>query len=334
MSNGRSLFGQLLYGIRRLPLRFTKQMADEETASPLLGTSNVEITPNDEGSWEVKTFNSAAIQALLDAETLMMEGTMDIQGVPPVLTDLEVIYETGGGNSNASETVTIIFASTPFSMGISPAANAEASAYCIPKLKYKLTPFNGQNRKVKLFYFYLENVTEANVKAKIVAKLGGGAITVNSWPSFIEDSISMILRGERVQANSRASFGASVSMGSGSCITKTDGAGDGQRVEPSIDPVQLPMAIHAAFNSLTASGTITKTATGTYGVTGWSYLNGNGGGAVNAVANGSISPTTVAASVGETAWPGAGNYLYRFTPQPEDAFGRNLVEAVVFDFTW
>lgn len=331
MANGKQLLGQLLYGIRRIPVKFIQRMVDEVTVGTMIGSANIEITPNDAQSWETRTYDTAAIQAMLDAEFLAMEATINIVGVPAMMTDISVVYEKGGGDATSLEAVELVSVSTPFSLGINAGANAEASSYCIPKLKYKLTPFNGENRRVKLCYFYMDTVTIAAALTRLSTAL---SVTVQAWPAFQEDSVSVILRGERAQASSKANYGASVSAGSGGHLLMSEGTGAGKRIEPSIDPIQLPMSIRAAATP-TASDSNTKSASGSYTVTAGSYLSGGAGTPVDAVANGSISPTTIPGTT-VTAWPTSPTeyYLYKLTPQPEDAFGRVMVEAVVFNFTW
>jgi hypothetical protein len=324
MANGKLLLGQLLYGIRRLAIPFTKQMMDKASADALVGDANTEITPNDQDSSEVRVFDAAGAEAAFEAEWIEFAGTMDIP-LPNRLSGCNVTYEKGGEAGEYNDAVTAWGITAYHSIGLSVNGSAQASAFCIPKLVYDIIETYSQNLPVKHCFFYDADPTIANVLIRLSAELGAA---VAEWPTFQPEAHTIVCIGQRVQSSAKGAAQVSdASSSGGSSFSESIGAGSSYEYAPSIQIERLPPTLHGTF-SLDASDTITKTAEAMIDL-------GTGGSSTGtipaaAVAEGSVSPADFFATT-PAGFP-SGLHLYKLLIEPNDEFGYFFVHAVVFDF--
>lgn len=324
MANGPILAGQLLEGKFKQPIQFTEQSMDKASADALLGTEFVEITPRDQDNSLVKTYtaNESAFTGLFKT----YDTYMPLQGIPDVLNSFSITWEKGGGSSDSLETVTGAAAGS-YSLSMSAAAPAQASAFCVAKPVIDMTRYDTSNLRVTHCFFYLAAPTEANALTRLGTELG---VAVNAWPVFKLKSHTITAVGMKVSANARRSISHSISANdNGSSYVKSEGVAKGYDHAPSVDIIQIPPCLHGPI-SLSDGDYIEKVATGTTIITA-GFLSGGGNAVATAYASGTVAPTTLLPTVPESV-PTTGKYLYKLDVEPSEDYGYTFVHAIVFDF--
>lgn len=322
---GRLLHGLRMHGTHQVPVPFTKQMdsaIDQADAIAEAATPLTEVEPKDRGASDVISY------ATLDLSNywLSYDGIERRMRIPDVLTSLVLTYEKGGGDTSYVEAADTT-ASGSYSVGVSLSGQAQASAFVLPKIIPTLHETWSFNQPVSHYFYFGQAFDQATILAKLSAKLG---TTVNAWPVFKPESITLKLVGQRTSSNARATFQGSVSSHSGGDSTsESAGFGEGQEFSPQVETVQIPATLHGAITLSPSSSSQTNTATA--GISASGIIGGGGGGVANCIATGSVTPTSIPAT-SPAGVPTSGLYLFDFDIEPAETFGWFYAHAVVFDF--
>lgn len=311
--------GQLLIGKRRQnAVAFTEQEMDQQDAvDNFIGTQHVEATPLDRGATRVRVLGNAALPA-----ALVIDSTATIN-LPSVLKSLSIVYVKDDGSATYTESGSAVGTGT-YSIGLSLSGDCQASATCIPKAIHNIQNASRPNMPVKRAFLYATDT--ADVLSQLTTALGA---TVNAWPNFKEESISLTLYGQKKTGTARSRAQGSLAASSGgSSSSLTTGVGDGYDVSNIIEQVQLPNTLHGAF-SLSASSSQSSTAVSTIG--GMGSIGTGVTKTTTITANGSVTPSSISATA-ITDIPASGLYLYSAEFEPYDVKDIAFVHAIVFDF--
>lgn len=331
--------GKLLYGQRRnhqygFVIPYTKQEQDKTHADSQIGDADKDITPTDANASDVETIDLDALGAILDSYVRSYASTDDII-LPKTLLDVQVVWETSGGNGDSNETGDAHGVGADYFLqmdlrnqaqgsatvlaDIIPIIDAEPHAYDLPIIEY--------------FFFIPANATKADVLTKLSALAG---VAVTSWPKFRPKEHTFIIRGQKIAAQVHASAQSNLHS-SASSLSWASGSGSGlsQDYGSTIRGQVIPPCIHGDIALANTSNSLTvnvvaeaQTTTLFLG----SDLGAHGGPRNETkTVNGSITPTTLAATPGATSIPTSGVCLKKLNIEP--AFeGYSIVRAKTFDF--
>lgn len=323
-SDGDLLSGQILFGGHQVPIAFTQRSTAKPEADAQIGDPFKEVIPTNKSNSEVKDYSGVD---LIGYHVGPIDITGDIDGLPNVLTGLTVVYNKGGGDQAFIEAATASGSGSSFSVGASVSGTATANAYCVPKLLPTIVTPATRNVPLKTYYFATQTFTTASFLTILTAAFGS---TVLAWPVFKPVPLYFNLLGTKTSASARADYQGSFSIsGSGTSLLQSDGVGKGLDVSPNIEQQEISPTIHGAF-SLSGSDSQAHSATTALSVSG-GIISGGGAGSNTATANGSISPTSVTATV-PAALPTSGLYLYKIIFEASPAYGWYFIQAIVFDF--
>lgn len=318
MSNGKLLYGQLMFGAHQLPIQFTEEMMDSTSARALLGQAHTEITPNDQDSSKVKVYTTPD----LSDYWLSYDGIERRMRIPDILTDLELTFETNGAASSYTDSGTNLGTGT-YHLGQSASGQCQASAAVIPKLIHSIREIWSFNPHVTHYFYFGTAFDQATILAKLAGKLG---VSVNPWPVFKPESL--VFKGVSQRNNASARVAVQGTAGSTSS-SQTQGHGDGYDHNSLVQDIQLPATLHGSFTLSPSTSTLSKDAVGSASFTG--TMNAAAGATAHAVAVGSLTPSSVSAT-SPAGIPSSGLYLFDFDIEPAEEFGWFFAHAVVFDF--
>lgn len=322
MANGKTLFGQLMYGVRQIIVLYQQQSCDLPTANAQLGNAYTEITPTNDVNSEVKVYTAPDLSGFFETFTT----NEDIE-LPNTLSALSVTYVSGGGDASYVESGAGSAAGTSFAIGLSVSGTATASASCIPKLLYTIDTPVTQKVPIINCVFFSTAVDQTTILAILTTKLGA---TVLAWPLFKPKPLVFTLIGSRATASGRADYSGSVSStAAGATLTKSSGFGTGLDFTPIIEQQQFPPMLHGSF-TLTASSSLTHAGSTVVTISG-GPISGGSSGTAFAIAGGSVTPTSISAT-SPAAIPSSGLYLYSVSVSESLTFGNYLINAKVFDF--
>lgn len=322
MANGKTLFGQLMYGVRQLIVRYTQQSCDIATATAQLGNAYTEITPTNDVNSEVKVYTVPDLSGIFEQYTT----NEDIE-LPNTLSSLSVDYVNGGGSTLYTENGAGASAGTSYNIGLGVSGTATASSSSIPKLLYTIDTPVTQKVPIINCVFFTPSIDDATILAILTAQLGA---TVLAWPIFKPKPLVITLFGQRSTASGRADYSGSVSGSTaGATLTISSGFGEGVDVTPIIEQQQFPPMLHGSF-SLTASSSQVHTGVALISISG-GPISGGAGGTATALASSSVTPTSISAT-SPAAIPTSGLYRYSLSVSESLTFGNYLVNAKVFDF--
>ena len=349
-------YGQSLDPTLGLPRPYVVHKVANSTANNYVGTSQVAIEPLDEVRSVLRDESvSAAELAALDAFKVSYGATIDYIEFPPVLTAINVEWQTsiGKGDNTENGQSTLNGSGT---LQLELPESAQASASVIPNVTPTIQSIYARNiTATDVVFFVQDNTTTAEILAR------AGALP---WPVFQPVSHTVICKGQKVtvRANANARFALSLNSG-GNSVASSAGSGGDQDTEDVTRAVTIPACIHGALSvggtGSPAYGLPSVTPTGGYtnfppntGVVGATTLTSNTSMSATVVAtatanvlapnatatrtvkltaNGSVSPTAFAATPGISAIPTSGVYAYRVNVEPYRP-GRAMVRVRIVDF--
>lgn len=307
----RSLLGQEYDETYDVKLPYTLR---REAAGTSLGTNRAEVTPMGDGSDRTKIIDFAAISAVLDAYSLSYPEITDLQ-LPDVLDSISVEWEKSEGVGEGEDIGASSGAgSSGVTLGISSSIDAQGSAAIMPELIITYTEGNRYGADVTDYYFFmLSPVSKAQVVARVAALAG---VALSAWPTFRPKGHTLVLKGQKVSVMAKSSYRYSESNGSGGVSSSySKGHSNSQDYGSSIRAVSIRPTIHGLIN---LTGLTTDTADAEADThsehTGGADGSIDDDGAAAAVATGSVTPTSLAATSGSTSIPTSGTYLYKVDP--------------------
>lgn len=324
-SNGKQLFGQLIFSVRQVIVRYWQRVFSVADAQAYLGQALTEVNPINDDSSMVKQYSQPDLSAIFD--TYLSYENIDL---PLVLKNLSVIYNTGGAGGDYTEAAAISAAGSAWSVGSSVSGTAQASAFCIPELTFTLAQPPDGKLPVTNCFFFSTDISQANLLSILTAKLGA---TVLAWPIFKAQPLTLLLVGERVTASARRDYQGSASFNSSSStvtLTQSDGLGTQFDHSPVVQVKQFPPCIHGAF-TLSTPQTFSEDATTNVTVSG-GVISGGGTSTSTATAAGSITPSSISATT-PAAIPTSGLYLYDVSIGESTFYNNFAIHAKVFDFS-
>lgn len=268
-----------------------------EASGTSIGTAKTEVHAVGDGTDIIKTVDTAAIEAVLNAFTLTYPAKANVQ-FPDILTSIAVVWEsatasgTGSGSGSGSAA-----GNAGTSVHYKYSASADGSATIMPEVLIEITRPWGSDRSATDYYFFLPSpVTEAHILARLPA--------VSAWPSFNPKSHTLVLRGQKKSVRISDGAGGSSSAGSSGVSTSTSSeSSESYDVGSSIRAVTIPACIHGL---ITISGGTTNTETADAGIN---------AGEASVEVEGSVTPTSFAATAGATNLP-SGDYLESISADP------------------
>lgn len=293
-----------------------------------IGVNREDITPEDYEHANVRTIDPAIVQAVLSAYVFSYPGRINVD-MPDVLTavygfidsstsygaDQEVGSSSLSGSGSIAQTLT---------------GQSQASANILPEAYPVIKQFWGNNIACAHYHFFLPNpVTLADVITKLQTIIGD---TVSNWPKFNPELVTLVMTGGRVSVQAKAhSQGSYATSGSGTSSTAGGGTGYSEERGLTIKTLRISPTIHDIL-------TVYDDTYGTESVTATAYAQAYGLGPLESQSTGpisisaSITPTTIPATQGETAWPISGLFLYRTDPHPY-RYGYIEFHCVIVDAT-
>lgn len=335
--DGGQLPGQQYDESLNIVREFIQQMdSSPPTVGGMLGNNAIEITPNDGGSAQTRTWNLAQIQAAMLAINIAWEdfGSLDL---PDVLTALSIAYNSTFSDGSSTQNGTGASAGTYATLSLSIHGSAQAGASIQPDATYSIsiTPKDNIQFKWRAF-FVVPPVTISDILT-ILSSAAFFNETVTAIPIWQKSVNTVFLRGQQASLSATADVQerVEISLGvSSSNVSKTTGTGTGTSgsVATTTRTIQLPATINAGF-AISDSTTATATATATADIAGgtnWTAISEtitNGPFTVNASAGPDIPPTP------QTAIPTSGLILAKLNVTPFAGFGTAMVRAGVVDFS-
>lgn len=302
---------------------------------------SVDQTPINEETAKVRTIDLTGVQDAFLAIRFKNAARLRQIDLPRELLSLTLIPNstigTGAGNHPTSQQD---FNIVTGSGGLNPRDTAESSA----AVSYELRPVWRKVRRSNgpCFTCGLHGVTDI-MEADILTALSGTDFfntTVNAWPKFLEDEISVVLNSQQVSIRSSADTSATISVDSTVTVKMNAVAyGDEYSIQVGIGSkvVELPPCIH---DTIDLSATEAQIATVTVEADTVAIMQGmseiipaitNEPGARTKVVTASASPTSITALSVKTI-PNTGLYLYDY--QITDVgYGVWEIIAIVIDIS-
>jgi hypothetical protein len=337
MSVGIPIPGQQFDESLNIIKQFTQQMdAVVPTVNGIIGTNDIEITPNDAGSCQTRTWNAAQIATAMEGIVELFPAMISLD-LPDELLNVTVVYNTTTGDGSSSQTATGGSEGNYGSLSMSLHATGQGSVSIQPELQYSLKVIAKDNIPAMVAVFFIQSPT---TMADILTKLSSAAVfnaVVSLIPLFTKsiNTVSLLSQNASVSATAdvqeRVEFNLSSSA---SNVTQTIGSGTGNSVSFGTNnrTIQLPAAINAGF-SIAGTNTAAATASATSAITA-----GTNWDAVSETET--VGPITVTATVGpdvpatsQTTIPTSGFYLVKMDATPFSGFGFNMARCVVVDFS-
>ena len=345
MSDGRILSGQQYLTKDNITAPFVEQMKDYDRASPATtgdeGTLGKEIVPIDRGAARVRTFDRTTIGTALLAISHSFPNRRDIN-FPDVLTSLTVVFNKSQGDGLTAFPVSqqTVVAIGSGSVSINPRSTAQGSAAITPALLPDISRTPGQNVPTTVYMFFMADgtVTQAAILTRLTTL---AAATVSAWPVFKPQTHTFVLRGQQVSLSANASTQARLSWSENAASgERVWGGGISREVGLNTTIETLPPTIHPALSitgfvsdnetvTVTADASSTDIIATVGAVLGVANIK-----TISAVVEGSITPTSIAATGGQTSIPITGLYLYSVDVNASEQFGYSRVTCEVFNFAY
>lgn len=322
-------YGQQLNRYTGIPEPFTEQDTQVALAKPLVGNSDVEITPTDRNSSLVRTYTIPTADILAFSRTFVETGAIDL---PDTLATPTSVYETHTGQGASSETATGGTVGTNPNLSLSITSSAQSSAGLIPDLQILVKP-NSRSVKplTKILFYSTEGDTLADILTRLTAIVGA---TVSFWPDFdgAKQPIAFTLKGQQASISANATVKESISAGTTDTYIQSTGTGDSYSLGSSIKTINVPPTIHAGItiSGASASDTIDATAEAIMDSgPGWNALSASE--TASATVAASVTPSTVSGTT-ITAIPSTGINLMRLSGELSPYAGYATQYAVLFNF--
>lgn len=322
-------YGQQLNRETGIPEPFTEEDTQVALAFPLVGNSDVEITPTDRNSSLVRTYTVPTADILAFSRTFVETGAIDL---PDTLTSPTAVYETHSGEGASSETATGASVGTNPNLSLSISSSAQSSAGLIPDLQILVKP-NSRSVKplTKVLFYSVEGDTMADILTRLTAIVGA---TVSLWPDFDGSKmpIAFTLKGQQASISANATVKESISAGTTDTYIQSTGTGDSYSLGSSIKTVNIPPTIHGALTIASATDTLSIDATAEAIMDsgpGWNALSASE--TASATVSASVSPSSVSATT-IASIPASGIYLYRLSGELSPYAGYATEYAVLFNF--
>jgi hypothetical protein len=278
-----------------------------------IGVNREDITPVDYQHSDVRTIDPATVQAVLDAYVFSYPGRINVD-MPDLLTDVYGVIDSSTSDGADQETGTSVLTGTG-SIAQTLTAQAQAAANILPEAYPVIKQFWGNNIACSHYHFFLPNpVTLAQVLTKLNTILSPD--TILDWPKYNPEIVTLVMTGGRVSVQGKAHSQGSYAFSSGgSASTAAGGVGYSEERGLTVKTLRISPTIHDII-------TIYGDTYGSESVYASAYAECAGLGPLESQTTGplsvtaSILPTTIPATVGDTAWPTSGFYLYRTDPHP------------------
>lgn len=289
-----------------------------QTAGANAATGNTEVTPLNDNLDLVKAIGRTAIRTALDAYNNIFSGSTNID-FPTELISIVGRQESlagGAGGYNQAGNWAVTGHGTA-SMTLH--GSAQGSAGAMLEVTYNVKQVWGSNVPcTHVLFFMVSNSTRATVLSRIGTLIG---TAVTDWPQFVPRSETFICHGEKVAGNVLVDLhatdtvitdynGAVIDLGQ----ARTIGSGTSYDISVSTKTIRIPPTIHAA---LTLTGDTAKVVN--FSAAGAISAGGGGSTGTAAIAghaDASVTPTSLAATLGQATIPTSGSYLYRLSAEP------------------
>lgn len=308
---------------------FTEQDTQVALAKPLVGTSDVEITPTDRNSSLVRTYTIPTADILAFSRTFVETGAIDL---PDTLTSPTAVYETHSGEGASSETATGASVGSNPNLSLSISSSAQSSAGLIPDLQILVKP-NSRSVKplTKVLFYSAEGDTMADILTRLTALVGS---TVLLWPDFdgAKMPIAFTLKGQQASISASATVKESISAGSTDTYIQSTGTSDSYSLGSSIKTINIPPTIHPLLTIADPLETLSIDADAEAIMDsgpGWVGLSASE--TATSTVTASVTPSSVAATT-ISSIPSSGYYLYRLSGELSPYAGYATQYAVLFNF--
>lgn len=197
----------------------------------------------------IRNFPTAA----LDAYFRVLHTNTNID-LPAVLTNVNSYMQAHGGDGSYSELGAYSIAGNG-SGGVDLSGHAQASAVIIPEIGYIIRTYNGSNVPCRHVLFLAPFGTTRATLLTMAATVLGGGITVNDWPKFSPQAVTLICRGQtssikinstqRAHSSTRIDYlGVVKSTGD----SRSAGTGVQREVGADIKLVRISPCIHGSLS--------------------------------------------------------------------------------------
>lgn len=327
-----TLPGPILYGQEwdrglDIPFPFIQQ---DIPANTQLGDFRKEITIIDSVKSRMRTVNPDIL--LLDSYIYSYPDKVNLNPyLPDVLEEVEGMIEKHQGDGEYDEDGFAALAGRG-GLSLSMRGTGQASASIIPEIIVRRRPPWAPNvPSVHHVIYMLLPFTDTDVLAQLNRLLGSSG-PVLDWPDFnpVEETIRGVGRSLSLQVNATAQF--SISLGSGgSGLSTSEGDGYSKEAGLTFKTVRIPPTIHGLINldgTLSDTESLTATASAIAAEPSVTASRTEMGEVVA-----TITPTSLAATAGDTSIPTSGKRLLRTVPGAKK-LGLMQLDCEVVDFSY
>lgn len=361
MSSGKLVQGQKYDPKDGFTVPFSQQMHESEVAAAMQGNAATEIIPQDAAASLVRIYGPPDGW---ETEVLELFDTVSFQ-LPDVLQSINITYNYAHGNGGKDSSVDCYSEGMAGGLNMSPSNTCQASASIVPDATIGIAQVWAQNVPARKLIFYMQgDITQAALLARLDAITG---TTVNLWPAFKPEPITLSLQGQSksIQQTAESSHMDRWSLEGIGSLSWNIEVGDGYSVETSTTTktMQIPPTIHGEITVTGEGGGIdlgsytptvdevAEIAAGTLCIVGITTtvdasldgITGAGGAPsfpavpntptpITAVVRGRAKPGTIPATT-PSAIPTSGLYLFKTDAQKwhDDI---NVVQVVLVDFSY
>lgn len=270
------------------------------------------------------TIPHAALQAFV-----RRFGTFVNLNLPAELLEIQIAWETGGGDGFYQEMGTGIAEGASASLALSPRGSAQSSASVMPEVVPKIRRYSASPLQAQDVVFYTVSATMGAILTRLADILSD---SVEIWPSFQEQIYRFVLSGQKVSVSANTSVSNSVNLSQSSySYAYSEGQGVDGDEATSLRSVDIGPVINGAL-SLIGDTTLARSAEAisfTSLVSGTNWPGGSASSIASATANGAIYPTTLPAT-SPAEIPTTGLYVTDVRCEVYK-YGYNIVRATVIN---
>jgi hypothetical protein len=298
-----------------IPIPFTRRLTLDGVG---VGDADKTITPLNPILSVTEESDMTELETFLSTYSLKYTGRINVD-LPDRLISVASVMESNSGDGASTEDGTAELTGNG-SISLSLRATAQASASIIPKVFAKVQPFYGNNVKCTHVHIFLPApVVDTDVTTRLATILG---VSLVAWPKYNPVTEEIRVVGGRFSLQVSASSQGSASLGdTGSSSSAGGGTGYSEEKGLSVEIIRISPVIHGLIN---VSGTLSTiqalsadASSEAAGVGPAESISRSGSIAA------SVTPSSLAATAGTTAWPTTGVFLYRIDSEP---FIENFVQ--------
>lgn len=314
-----------------IPLPYIEEII--EAGDGDIGSEHSEITPIDDWRSKIKTTDVSALETALGTYLRKYFSVADIP-LPDVLTSVQSVKNESFGEGNGSASGSSSATGTHGAISLSIPSSNQSSAALSYELVFNITSGRerGRNKRVmRGVFFMLSPYEPEDLIDKLTDLLGAD---VNFWPDFRPQHESFVVQGMNVAIQTTAQTQTHLSYDADS---ESEGAVEetSQSFKTGLDskPIRISETIHGALMVGGDGAAATRTVVSTSESTQSGSVGATAGPiAESATATSKVTPATLSATPGVSAYPTEGFYLLGLDTEPFEYLW-DMIHFEIFDFS-